>query len=68
MPSPETTIEKHYRVNDVAKILSVGRETARRIFKDEPGVIKIRQGRKAAHTTYSIPESVVRRVLTRLAS
>jgi hypothetical protein len=58
--------EKHYRVSDLAGLWGLGRETVRKIVKDEPGVIKIRQGRKKAHTTYSVPESVARRIHTRL--
>jgi hypothetical protein len=34
--------------------------------KDEPGVIKVRMGRKKANTTYSVPESVAIRIHTRL--
>jgi hypothetical protein len=56
----------HYRVSDLAGLWGLGRETVRKIVKDEPGVIKIRQGRKKAHTTYSVPESVARRIHTRL--
>jgi hypothetical protein len=44
----------------------VQHKTVRRLVKDEPGVIKIRQGRKKAHTTYSVPESTARRIHTRL--
>ncbi|MGA9671912.1 MAG: hypothetical protein WBQ94_22050 [Terracidiphilus sp.] len=58
--------EKHYRVGELAGLWGLGRETVRKIVKDEPGVIKIRQGRKKVHTTYSIPESVARRIHTRL--
>lgn len=59
---------KFYRVSDVARILAIGRETARKLVKDEPGVVKICMGRKEAHTIYSIPESVLRRIVTRLSS
>ena len=58
--------EKHYRVSELAGLWGLGRETVRKIVKDEPGVIKIKQGRKKAHTTYSVPESVARRIHTRL--
>ena len=58
--------EKHYRISDLAKLWNLGRETIRKLFSEEPGVMKIRMGRKKAHTTYSIPESVARRVHTRL--
>lgn len=58
--------ETHYRIGDLARIWKLGRETVRKLVKDEPGVIKIRNGRKKAHTTYSVPESVAKRVHTRL--
>jgi hypothetical protein len=45
---------------------SMGRETIRKLVKDESGVVKIRLGKKQANTTYSVPESVARRVHTRL--
>lgn len=41
-------------------------ETVRKIVKDDPGVIKIRMGRKKAHTIYSVPESAANRIHTRL--
>jgi hypothetical protein len=36
------------------------------LAKDEPGVMKVRLGRKQSHTTYSVPESVVKRIHNRL--
>lgn len=54
--------EKHYRVPDLAKLWELSHETVRQLVKDDPGVVKIRNGRKAAHTTYSIPESAARRI------
>lgn len=59
--------EKHYRIGELAERWGLGRETVRKLVKDEPGVIQIRQGRKRAHTTYTVPESVARRIHTRLA-
>jgi hypothetical protein len=61
-----TTFEKHYRISDLARLWGLGRETVRKLVKDDPGVIKIRMGRKKAHTIYSIPESAARRIHTRL--
>jgi hypothetical protein len=61
-----TTFEKHYRVGDLARLWSLGRETVRKLVKDDPGVVKIRMGRKKAHTIYSVPESAARRIHTRL--
>ena len=66
MPTDTTYAEKHYRIGELAELWKLGRETLRLIVKDEPGVVKIRMGRKKAHTTYSIPESVARRIHTRL--
>ncbi len=38
----------------------------RKLAKNDPGVIKIGLGCKHAHTIYSVPESAVRRIHTRL--
>jgi hypothetical protein len=59
--------EKHYRIGELAERWGLGRETVRKLVKDEPGVIQIRQGRKKTHTTYTIPESVARRIHTRMS-
>jgi hypothetical protein len=60
------TFERHYRVGELATMWNLGRETVRLLVKDEPGVIRIRLGRKKAHTIYSVPESVAIRIHTRL--
>jgi hypothetical protein len=61
-----TAFEKHYRISELAKTWGLGRETVRRLVKDDPGVVKIRMGRKKAHTVYAVPESAARRIHTRL--
>src|SRR5438477_275721 len=38
--------ERHYRIGELAETWQLGRETVRLLVKDEPGVIKIRLGRK----------------------
>ena len=58
--------EQHFRISELAELWRVGRETVRKLVKDEPGVIKIRLRRKKAHTSYSVPESIARRIYTRL--
>ena len=64
---PNTTaFEQHYRVSQLATQWGYGRETIRKIVQHEPGVLKLRLGRKKANTTYSIPESVAQRIHTRL--
>ena len=60
--------EHHYQIKELATMWGIGRETVRLLVKDEPGVLRIRQGRKKAHTTYSVPESVALRIYIRLQS
>jgi hypothetical protein len=64
---PDTSpFEPHFRIGELARMWALGRETVRKLVKDEPDVIKIRLGRKKAHTIYSVPESAARRIHTRL--
>jgi hypothetical protein len=63
----DTTFEMHYSIGDLAKQWRLGRETVRLLVKDEPGVLKIQLGRRKALTRYSVPESVARRVHTKLS-
>jgi hypothetical protein len=65
MPA-EDAFEKHYRISELSELWGIGRETLRLIFSVEPGVVKIRMGRKAKNTSYSIPASVAVRVHLRL--
>jgi hypothetical protein len=66
MPPNSSYAETHFRIGELADMWNLGRETVRVLVKDEPGVLKIRMGRKKAHTTYSVPESVAQRIHTRL--
>ena len=66
MEVDNATFEKHYRIGELAEMWHLGRETIRKLVQNDPGVIKIRMGRKRAHTVYSIPESAARRIHTRL--
>jgi hypothetical protein len=63
---PDSTFEVHYSISDLARQWRLGRETVRLLVKDEPGVVKVRLGSRKALTRYSVPESVARRVHTRL--
>lgn len=65
-PGGRPVFERHYRVSELAEMWNLGRETVRLLVKDEQGVIRIRLGRKKAHTIYSVPESVAERIHTRL--
>jgi hypothetical protein len=62
----DSTFEAHYSIGDLAKQWRLGRETVRLLLKDEPGVVKVRMGLRKVITRYSVPESVARRVHTRL--
>ena len=64
--STDTTFEHHYSISDLARQWRLGRETVRLLIKDEPGVLRIRLGPRKALTRYSVPESVARRIHTRL--
>jgi hypothetical protein len=66
MPVENAAFEKHYRISELADLWGLGRETVRLLVKDDPGVLKVRMGRKKAHTVYSVPESAARRIHTRL--
>jgi hypothetical protein len=53
--------EPHYRISELAARWKLGRETLRKLFQNEPGVVKIRLGKKKTNTTYTIPLSVAQR-------
>ena len=59
-----------YSVQDVARHLSLSRETVRRMFMHEPGVLRIGNGEslhKRGYMTLRIPRSVLNRVIARLS-
>jgi len=62
----DSTFEPHYSVGQLAAQWRYGRETVRKLVMLEPGVLKLKLGRKKANCTYSVPESVARRIHTRL--
>ena len=62
----DTCFETHYSISDLAKQWRYGRECVRLLVKDEPGVCKVQLGKKKSNCRYSIPESVARRIHTRL--
>jgi len=64
---PESrAFEKHYRISELSRMWSLGRETVRRLVMNEPGVLKVRLGRAKRHTTYSVPAEVAERIHRRL--
>ena len=62
--------EKHYSPDDLAELWGVSVDSIRRIFRDEPGVLKMGDKspkHKRQYLTLRIPESVAERVHTRLS-
>jgi len=61
--------EKHYSVNELSALWNLSSQTIRRLFQEEPDVVRIGERdlhRKRAYVTIRIPESVARRVHQRL--
>jgi hypothetical protein len=61
--------ERHYCVIELAKLWGLSERTIRRIFSNEPGVVKWESTErrfKRGYTTLRIPESVVQRVHRKL--
>jgi hypothetical protein len=62
----DTTFEEHYNIADLSKKWKLSRETVRQLVKNDPDVVKVRNGRRKAMTRYSIPASAATRIHTRL--
>jgi hypothetical protein len=65
-------LERHYTVQEIGEAWQLSGTTVARLFRDEPGVLKIgrgpsRRGRRS-YTTLRIPQSVVDRVHRRLTT
>jgi hypothetical protein len=63
--------EKHYSPDELATLWGVSVDSIRRIFRDEPGVLKMGSRspkHKRQYLTLRIPESVAERVHTRLSA
>jgi hypothetical protein len=60
---------KHYSVDELAELWGVSVDSIRRIFRDEPGGLKIGENspKHKRPLTLRIPESVVERVHMRLS-
>ena len=61
----DLALDKHYSVGELAHLWGLSEKTIRRIFVDEPGVIKFgteERRFKRGYITLRIPECVVQRV------
>ena len=70
IPGPEkataVAFERHFTTRDLAELWKFDETTIRRIFQDQPGVLKVgrssRRDGKRDYVTLRIPESVALRV------
>jgi predicted transcriptional regulator len=63
-----TLTERHFSVNELAKMWGLSPATTRRMFRDEPGVLRFgreKKGHQRDYVTLRIPESVAERVYRR---
>lgn len=61
--------ERHYSVTEIAKMWSLSERTVKRMFQDEPGVLKWgseERLHKRGYWTLRVPRSVLERVHRRL--
>jgi len=68
-PGKETCTQKHFSVAELAHAWKLSENTIRRMFENEPGVLKwgTTESRfKRRYTTLRIPETVVLRVYRQL--
>lgn len=64
-----SAFEKHFTVNQIASLWEVSGNTVRRLFKNEPGVVKIgseEERYKRAYKKLLIPQSIALKVHERL--
>jgi hypothetical protein len=63
--------ERHYSASEIAGTWGISEDLVRNIFRDEDGVLTITRPalrNKRSYTTIRIPESVMRRVHTKLSA
>jgi hypothetical protein len=60
--------QRHYKIGELAEKWNLGRECLRKLFMNEPDVVRISMGKRKKHTTYSIPASTAERVYRRLST
>lgn len=69
-PNENAPTERHWSVEEVAALWGISKDTVRRLFSREPGVLAL--GRRLAsgkrrYTTLRIPQSVLERIHRRLS-
>jgi len=67
----DLALERHYTPTEIAELWHKDPKVIRHLFEKEPGVLIIERPetrKKQRYRSFAIPESVVRRVHTRLSS
>jgi hypothetical protein len=62
------TLEQHFSISEISEIWNVSKDTVRRMFQNEPGVLVLgghASGRKRRYVVLRIPQSVLERVHAR---
>ena len=62
-PAAPSFLERHFSIQELAKIWHVSDETVRVRFINEPGVLRFQNGK---HITMRIPQSIAEKVYRRL--
>jgi hypothetical protein len=68
-PPPSAAFERHFSVQEIAKMWDLGVDLIRRLFANEEGVVRIAHPEtlhKCGYCTLRIPESVAHRVHRKL--
>jgi hypothetical protein len=60
---PDLMNEKHYTIKALAEMWSLSQDTVLRLVRVEPDVCRVGKGKR---NTYRIPESVARRIHTKM--
>lgn len=72
METTSPALERHYTLSQVAELWGWSDETVRRVFRDEPGVLRSHlpslRARKRQNFALRIPQSVLTRVHDRLSA
>jgi hypothetical protein len=67
----QAVTERHYSLDELARLWNLSADTVRRLFEREPGVLVIERARSRdsrRYRTLRIPESVAERVHRRLSN
>lgn len=65
--STSPALQPHFRIEQIASLWELSTDTVRKLFVNEPGVLRVRTGLVSRRSTLLIPTEVLERVHTRLS-